>query len=351
MQFKKKIEDYLKDHFGYEATLKGIERLGKGVHGTAFRIKFNISTQEKRLIIKTLFPSGFGHDHYSDRAQVLLLAHAVYNEMPNHVRAVDVVGESDEGLISVKDSHEFYLLMEESRGESYFSELDAILERGCLTDLDREKAIMLGRFLAKIHRESYNGENRKTLYRRRIRNLIGHGECIMGIIDSYDSVDFTTDQELVEYAGECLAWWGKIRDKSYRLCNVHGDFHPGNIRFWNKHFTVLDRSRGKWGEPADDVSCLAVNYIYYAIKDNGSFKGSFAELFKLFMNSYLEETRDDEFFEVAQPFFAFRVLVIANPKFYPEETSETRRKLLGFGQSVLETEKFDTEKIPSYLER
>jgi aminoglycoside phosphotransferase family enzyme len=351
MQLEKKVEDYLKDHFGCEATLKGIERLGKGVHGTAFRIKFNISNQEKRLIIKTLFPSGFGHDHYSDRAQVLLLAHAVYNEMPNHVRAVDVVGEKDEGFISVKDTHEFYLLMEESHGESYFSDLDAILERGRLTNLDREKAVMLGRFLAKIHREAYNGENRKTLYRRRIRNLIGHGECIMGIIDSYNSVDFTTDQELVEYAGKCLAWWGKIRDKSERLCNVHGDFHPGNIRFWNKHFTVLDRSRGQWGEPADDVSCLAINYIYYAIKDNGSFKGSFTELFRLFMNSYLEETRDDEFFEVIQPFFAFRVLVIANPKFYPEETSETRRKLLGFGQSVLETEKFDTEKIPSYLER
>jgi len=47
----------------------------------------------------------------------------------------------------------------------------------------------------------------------------------------------------------------------------------------------------------------------------------------------------------SQPFFAFRVLVIANPKFYPDDTTETKRKLIDFGLSVLETERFDTEQI------
>jgi hypothetical protein len=69
------------------------------------------------------------------------------------------------------------------------------------------------------------------------------------------------------------------------------------------------------------------------------------------MDCYFEEMHDKGFFEVAQPFFAFRVLVIANPKFYPQDTSATRRKLLDFGQSVLETREFDVEKIPTYLER
>ena len=96
---------------------------------------------------------------------------------------------------------------------------------------------------------------------------------------------------------------------------------------------------------------LSINYIYYALKDCGTFEGPFAELLRLFLKTYLEETDDYSFFEVTQPFFAFRVLVLANPKFYPDDTTETKRKLLDFGLSVLETEKFDTERISEYMER
>jgi len=251
----------------------------------------------------------------------------------------------------VKDAREFYIFMEEAKGEPYFSDLDAILKRGYLEDLDIKRAKMLANFLADIHKLTYSGQDAQVLYRRRIRDLIGHGECIMGIIDSYDSVDFTTDEELTSYAGKCLGWWGKIRDRSDRLCSVHGDYHPGNIRLHGDDFVLLDRSRGSWGEPADDVSCLGINYIHYAIKDCGTFDGPLAELFRLFLTSYFEKTKDDGFFAVAQPFFAFRVLVIANPKFYPDDVTETKRKLLNFGQSVLETERFDMERIPDYLVR
>jgi hypothetical protein len=210
---------------------------------------------------------------------------------------------------------------------------------------------MLAHFLAEIHTHKYPGQDAKILYRRRIRDLIGHGECIMGIIDAYESVDFTTDMELVEYAQKCLGWWGKIRDKSDRLCSVHGDYHPGNIRLQKDDFVLLDRSRGSWGEPADDLSCLSINYIHYAIKDCGTFAGPFSELFRHFLNFYFEKKGDDGFFEVAQPFFAFRVLVIANPKFYPDDKTETKRKLLNLGFSALEAERFDVEKITDYIER
>jgi serine/threonine protein kinase len=271
--------------------------------------------------------------------------------MPKHVRATDVVGESSDRLISVKDAREFYIFMEEADGVSYFEDLDAILKRGRLNDLDRERARMLAHFIADVHALRYSGEDAKTLYRRRIRDLIGHGECIMGIIDAYDPVDFTTGRELVAYAGKSLNWWGKIRDKGERLCSVHGDYHPGNIRLQGNDFVLLDRSRGSWGEPADDVSCLGMNYIHYAVKDRGTFEGPFAELFRIFLDAYLEKTRDEGLFEVSQPFFAFRVLVIANPKFYPDDTSETKRKLIDFGFSVLETARFEPEKISAYLEK
>jgi aminoglycoside phosphotransferase (APT) family kinase protein len=251
----------------------------------------------------------------------------------------------------LKEAREFYLFMDEAEGKPYFKDLNEILERGRLKEVDRERAQVLARCLIQIHKTKYSGKNARTLYRRRIRDLIGHGECIMGIIDSFDKLEFTTDQELLDYARKCLTWWGKIRDKSERLSRVHGDYHPGNIWFHGDDFTLLDRSRGSYGEPAGDLSCLGINYIYYAIKERGTFEGPFAELFRLFLRTYFEKIPDHDFFEVTQPFFAFRVLVLANPVFYPDDTTETKRKLLNFGLSVLETKSFNMGKISAYIER
>ncbi|MDY6880791.1 MAG: phosphotransferase [Desulfatiglans sp.] len=350
MDINSKVEKYLREYFGQDTELTAMERLGQGMHGIAYLIKLRTAFEEKRLIMKTLFPSGFGHDHYSDRAQVLLLANANYNRMEKHIRAIDVVGETPDRFISLKEAREFYIFMSEAKGTSYFKDLTMILKRGRLTEVDRKRAQMLGHFLAQIHAEAYQGENAKSLYRRRIRDLIGHGECIMGLIDTYDPVEFTTDSELVEYAGKCLKWWGRIRDKNERLCRVHGDYHPGNIWFEGDEFTLLDRSRGSWGEAADDVSCLGINYIHYSLKETGTFRGSFADLFREFIKSYMENSKDRGIFRVIQPFFAFRILVIVNPKFYPDDRNETKRKLLDFGHSILETEQFEMERITNYIE-
>jgi hypothetical protein len=113
---------------------------------------------------------------------------------------------------------------------------------------------------------------------------------------------------------------------------------------------LLDRSRGSWGEPADDVTCLSINYLHYALKDCGKFDGPFAELFRLFWEYYMKKTRDSEMFDLVQPFFAFRVLVITNPKFYPDDPPAMRRKLLNFGHSVLGEQRFHIDRIPDYLE-
>jgi hypothetical protein len=350
MDIKTKVDNYLKERFGPETSLASMETLGEGVHGTAHRLIFQTPAHEGHLIMKTLFPSRFGHDHYSDRAQVLLLAQANYNDMPKHIKAVDVVGESGDRLISLKDAREFYVFMEEAGGKPYFNDLDEILKRGYLEQLDVQRAEMLARFLADIHSRKYCGEDASVLYRRRIRDLIGHGECIMGIIDAYDEVDFISPHEFVEYVEACIPWWGKIRDRSERLCSVHGDYHPGNIRLTGDDFVLLDRSRGSWGEPADDVSSLSVNYIHHAIKNRGTFEGPFKELFFIFLHAYLEKTGDNALFEVISPFFAFRVLVIANPRFYPLESNETRRKLLNFGRSVLKDSSFDINRIAAYTQ-
>jgi hypothetical protein len=96
---------------------------------------------------------------------------------------------------------------------------------------------------------------------------------------------------------------------------------------------------------------MSINYLHSAIKDCGAFDSRFEELFRLFLDHCFEKTYDDGFFEVTQPFFAFRALVIANPRFYPEDSLTTKRKLLNFRHSVLEEHRFQVDRISEYIAR
>ena len=173
-----KVQKYLRRSYGQNTQLLGIEPLREGVHGAAYRVKFTTPHEERTFIMKALFPSRFGHDHYSDRAQVLLLANANYNDMPKHIKAVDVVGESPDRLISVKNAKEFYIFMEEAGGESYFKDLDAILKRGVLNELDMERAGMFAHFLADkaVRTKSFIAQHISELEdKKRMSLLLGKG--------------------------------------------------------------------------------------------------------------------------------------------------------------------------------
>ena len=92
----------------------------------------------------------------------------------------------------------------------------------------------------------------------------------MGLIDSFlPDLLFTADaMEQIEH--RALAWRWKLKGLTHRLSQVHGDFHPWNILFDEAdNLRVLDRSRGEYGEPADDVPCSAMNYLFFSLQRSG----------------------------------------------------------------------------------
>lgn len=361
MQLKiRSVENYLKQIYG-SAKVTGISELGgmpveveegiKGFgYGKPYLIEFEARGNAHSVVLSSMrVQKGFGHDHFSDRAQILIWQNSVFNNLPEHVRSLDVGYFTKDGeLSSAGKADEYFILMEKIEGKEYFLDLERIKKDGDLTLLDRERTTALSTYLARIHNNKYDD---RELYLRKIRDTVGHGECIMGLTDSYpDDLDFVSRDDLCDIEKKCVDWRYRIKGKTHRLSMTHGDFHPWNIMFREgSDFTVLDRSRGEWGEAADDVSSITMNYIFYSLQKYGNLAGPFKEMYELFFNNYLKMTGDKELLSVIQPFYVFRSLVVASPIWYPNLDPSVRKKIFNFINNVLKSREFDYKNVNSYI--
>jgi len=302
------------------------------------------------IVLHTLSSDSFGHDRMSDRAESLLLAHHTFNNLPLHVASIDVgTFTKDSGMLSLRDSKEFFLFTEFAPGRLYAADLERIRDDGRCDDLDTARVRELALYLARIHGDKHSDP---LVYRRRIRDLVGHGEGIMGLLDSYPLDSALVDASFLERVEHAVvSWRWKLKPRVHRLSRVHGDFHPFNILFQrDTAFRLLDRSRGEWGEPADDVTALSINYIFFALQSAGRFEGPLRSLFELFWKTYLDETRDREILETAPPFFSWRGLVVASPVWYPSISQDVRDALFRFVENVMAHPPFDPGAVDDYLE-
>jgi hypothetical protein len=354
-----KLERYLTELFPPPVELRSIRALGATGGGKELRgygygepllLVFEADGAERRLVLSTVKPGPYGHEHMSDRAQAQLWSHGSFNELPQHARALDVGGFTGSGrLVSLRDVEEVFLAVEYIEGRDYHEDLDELRGGRALSELDGARVDALVEYLAGIHATRRASP---VLYARRVRELLGHGECIMGVVDGYPLPQGFIDAELLEsIEHRVLEWTWRLKHHAHRLRQVHGDFHPWNIIFQEgTHFRVIDRSRGEWGDPADDVTCITMNYLFFSLLRQGRLNGGLGELFSRFWTRYLDLTGDEEMLEVVAPFFAFRGLVLASPIWYPDLDECVRRKLFSFVEAVLAAPRFDPDRTPAYLE-
>jgi Ser/Thr protein kinase RdoA (MazF antagonist) len=345
------LTEYLTRVLGAPVTVCAVRPLTGGTgatdpkgygYGVPFEVECAVEGRTRALVVSRTRPvQGFGHDYPADRAWQAIYAHTAYNGFPRHVRSVDVGFIEPSGrLVSVAEASEFFQLVEKAPGALYWLDLDRLLGAP-LRPVDRARAVALGRFLAEAHAVK---RDEPTLYERRIRELVGHGECLMGILDSYPHPYPPLPPAACEELERAMVGWRwRLRGQASRLARVHGDFHPWNILFAEgTEFALLDRSRGEWGEPADDVAALAINYLFFGLRRGGArVAPPFGELFGAFLDAYLQASGDHGLLAVLPPFFAFRALVIAHPRWYPALAPETRGALLSFARTMAGPRPFD----------
>lgn len=314
-------------------------------YGVPLEVECLVGGEPRQFVLAQTRPEeGFGHEFVADRAWAALWAHGAYNALPRHVRSWDVGFVRPTGeLVPAGDALEFFQLVEKADGAPYWLDLDRLLTEAA-RPVDEERVEALAGYLAELHAEK---KRAPSLYQRRIRELVGHGECLMGILDSYPHPYPLLPPEACAALEHALVdWRWRLRQFAHRLSRVHGDFHPWNVLFRaGTDFSVLDRSRGEWGEPADDVAALSINYLFFGLLKGPGVAEPFRGFFLRFLDLYRARSGDGELFAALPPFYAFRALVIAHPRWYPGIPERVRIALLNFAASMGDLAPFDLDAV------
>lgn len=328
-------------HIGSIADDRAASELKQVGYGEPALIRYRVGDREKRGVLHTMAPNWFGHDRRSDRAALVLLAADTFAAVPRHTRVLDVGAIDARGeLVSLAGDGEFWLLTDYAEGTLYARDLRALEERGRATPRDVDRARALAGYLVELHRDPLAGP--AAAYHRALRDLVGSGEGIFGIADSYPEGGPVPFERLAAIERRCVDFRWRLRGREARLRRTHGDFHPYNILFREgADFTLLDASRGGAGDPADDLAALTINYVLGAVVYPGAWREGVAPVWEAFWTTYLDGSGDREVLDVIPPFFAWRALVVASPVWYPSLTAAMRDALLAFAERALDTGSFD----------
>ena len=355
------VAEYLRQAYGPGARLvdlgaigtldkQGIKRFG---YGKPLLVRFRVDGQEREGVLSIMKGDKYGHQFYWDRAAILMFQFETSARLPRHVRPMGLgYVDAENRLIPVTQAQEFFILNEKLTGYDYFLDLERVLN-GDYRPADAALARDLARWLAAIHADKKADPD---LYYRHVRNLLGASECIMGLVDEAfpHPCEFLADADFMALEKRLIDWRWKLRGYAHRLAVVHGDVHPWNILVDGAGgFSVLDRSRGEWGEPASDLASLAANYLLFGLlhnPDSGRLAGPFAQLWEALFTEYLDASGDAEILEVMAPFFVFRTLVIVSPEWYPNHPAPVRQALVRFLTRVLDAEPFDWAHVNRLLE-
>lgn len=337
---KEQVKKILEDIYHQKVEVLNLSKLGSGFMATGFQVNFKVRKEIKKVVIRIINPVDFSNDYPPDRMTSFWIQHHSAKHLPKHVKSLGIVGinKSTKQIGIVEDFNEFIQVLDWAEGEEYFVDLEKILQTNHVSKDNLKKVLLLSNYLAKIHQKKFKGSKDQalSLYKRHTRDYIG-SRFMIDVLDTYPKeISFTNWNKMHKLVFEVYKYREKYKNNFERLSKIHGDFHPGNIRFQDKNkFIVLDASRAIWGEPADDVACLGINYLWYALKQTGKFKGVFKELFDVFWKNYLDKTQDKEICHTLPMFVAIRSVVLKHPLYF-SVSDQIRKKILAFSFKILQ---------------
>jgi hypothetical protein len=351
-----KVQQYLRRNGYPDAIVSELQPLGQHGHshvksygyGQPLVVAFRSQGKARHLVLRTMLPDAFGHDRRADRVGRMVLAHDTFDRMPRHLRALDVGTFDEAGNLVSFARGEPFLVTEYAAGDLYANDLQKIATHRSASAFAIARAHALADYLAELHQPTAKPEE----YQRSIRDIVGSSEGILGLVDSYPESHATVPRARAEKIEiHALRWRSRLRAYGHRARRTHGDFHPFNIRFREGcDISVVDASLGGTGDPADDVTCLSLNYLFFAlVGGDAQFDGALRMTWDAFWGAYLGAADDTELLSIVPLFFAWRALVVASPVWYPGIADRVRDRIVTFAERLLEGETFSPDAVDALL--
>jgi len=217
------LEHYLRDSLGRPVVLKSVGELGspetQGMkefgYGRPLEIVYEQDGVEGRAVLSFVRPDRYGHQFLWDRAGDILFQYEASARMDRHARPLGVGYVDERGrLVPMKAPKDFFLLREKVPGREYFRDLERI-KGGDFRPEDEKLARSCARWLARVHAVKADAPD---LYLRSIRQLIGHPECILGLVDTYPHpYDLFSPERFQAFEKRLVDWRWKLRNYVHRL--------------------------------------------------------------------------------------------------------------------------------------
>ncbi len=137
-----------------------------------------------------------------------------------------------------------------------------------------------------------------------------------------------------------LGWRWRLRDGHERLRQVHRGLRLEQVAVRPGPDVVVVDAVLTPGDPALDVSAVAVGLLEMGAREPLSWRDGYRPLFDAFWSSYLGESGDHELLDVAPPFLAWHALRASSSLQPAPLKPAARQQLFSFAEVVIAQRSF-----------
>ncbi len=343
---KNALSKALTEKLGKEIQITGIEKIGGGYHSDGYKA---ISTDGKTYFVKKFKSHDLGFVFPERKVFSLLLSDGMAKRAQQKPLPVGILlANKDETKIipDITDETEIYHIQEyEPEGTNHYTALQQRKEKRCIDEKDREEIRKIIDYIASIHAIKYpvaDDGRKQEAYKDGIRSVLNSPELTLMILHDFDAnnpvLDLSAQKEYLGLMYEVMHRW---KNRSDRLCALHGDFWGANFFFRNdgSHW-VIDYSRIPWGDPVIDVGWWLSQYLWFYFETGNEY---FKELGELFLKEYEQKTNDHEIRKAVTIVLGLMGLINIFPRFYPNLDANLGKQYVAHIINILKAGEFKWE--------
>ena len=248
----------------------------------------------RRFVFRTQASNEFGHDRRADRAEAALLAYDLFGRYPDARARARRRGASPPTGASSRcgGAGEFWLATGWAEGTLYAEDLRRIAREGARPA--RPRALRGAGALPGPAARARRSTTRRP----------GGARCATSSATARGSSGWSTPTRPTcrrrrrpgsarsrsaasPRAGRSAAAPARLTAHPRRLPPLQHRLRAAGAGRGGSAFTLLDASRGGRGDPADDVTALSVNYVFFALDHPGAWARGLGALWRRFWEVYL----------------------------------------------------------------